>query len=58
MPRDPALRPLSRQHNIALVFAKSLRQWREAEPDAGERRAVAEATLPPRADPGRIGAAH
>jgi hypothetical protein len=43
MPRDHALRPLSRQHNIALVFAKSLRQWREAEPDAAEMRAVAEA---------------
>lgn len=45
MPRDHALRPLSRQHNIALVFAKSLRQWREA-------------ALPPRPDPERIGAAH
>lgn len=43
MRRDETLQPLSRQHHIALVFAKTLRQWRRVSADADERRRVAEA---------------
>ncbi|HKJ72421.1 MAG TPA: hemerythrin domain-containing protein [Gammaproteobacteria bacterium] len=42
MRRDDTLRPLSRQHHIALVFAKTLRQWRRAAAAPGDRRRVAE----------------
>ncbi|MFB6261149.1 MAG: hemerythrin domain-containing protein [Thiohalorhabdaceae bacterium] len=43
MYRDEALRPLSRQHHIALVFAKTLRQWRRKEVSQARQRQVAEA---------------
>jgi len=43
MYRDEALRPLSRQHHIALVFAKTLRQWRQQEASPAKQRQVAEA---------------
>lgn len=43
MQRSEQLRPLSRQHHIALVLAKTLRQWQEADPSDAEQRAVAEA---------------
>ncbi|MEF8793001.1 hypothetical protein [Thiohalorhabdus sp.] len=43
MYRDEALRPLSRQHHIALVFAKTLRQWRRREASPEEQRRLAEA---------------
>ena len=43
MHRDDTLQPLSRQHHIALVFAKTLRQWRRIEAGPGERQQVSEA---------------
>ncbi|MFP4560889.1 MAG: hemerythrin domain-containing protein [Thiohalorhabdus sp.] len=45
MRRSDPLQPLSRQHHIALVFAKTLRQWGRLDPapEPGEKRAVAEA---------------
>lgn len=45
MNRDQALRPLSRQHHIALVFAKTLRQWRRRGANPEAQRQVAEAAL-------------
>ncbi|MFA9459727.1 hemerythrin domain-containing protein [Thiohalorhabdus methylotrophus] len=45
MHRSDPLQPLSRQHHIALVFAKTLRQWERLDPppDPGEKRVVGEA---------------
>ena len=45
MRRSDLLQPLSRQHHIALVLAKTLRQWERADPppERAEQREVAEA---------------
>ncbi len=37
MQRSDPLRPLSRQHHLALVFAKNLRLWRRADPGPEEQ---------------------